>query len=138
MLQHTCTSNHAETERQNLQIISDLKLTSNDTCSAPIILYSKRVVSQNPRISFKIITSSTAGTKMHKKSAAPNVLHYIPSKLLVIFSKSTIFKKNIIILKICRQSALKWQNCSMMKFSRVMRYEYKHFNNSKSVDLLVL
>ena len=36
-----------------------------------------------------------AGTKMYEKVAALNMVHHKPSKLLVIFSKTTIFKKNI-------------------------------------------
>ena len=56
-------------------------------------LYSKQVVSQNPRIYFNIITSNMmyldASTKMHGEVAALIVVHYIPSKLLVIFSKTT-------------------------------------------------
>ena len=45
-------------------------------------------------------------TKVHEKVAVLNVVHYtyIPSKFLVIFSKITIFKKDI--LKICQQSAV--------------------------------
>ena len=56
-------------------------------------LHSKQVVSQHPRISFNIITSNmmypNAGTKMHREVAALIVVHYIPSKLVVIFSKTT-------------------------------------------------
>ena len=38
-----------------------------------------------------------AGTKMYEKVALHNVVHYNgdPSKLLVIFSKTAIFKNNI-------------------------------------------
>ena len=60
---------------------------------------SERAVSQNPRISFKLITLSilylNAGTELYEKFAALNVVHYMPSKLLVIFSEPTIFKKRI-------------------------------------------
>ena len=34
-------------------------------------------------------------TKMYKKVAALNVVHYKPSNLLVIFTKTIIFKKII-------------------------------------------
>ena len=65
-------------------------------------IYSKLVVSQNPQISFKIVTSTimylNAGTKMHEKVAALNVVHYIPSNLLGISSKTTIFNDNVFIL----------------------------------------
>ena len=70
--------------------------------------YSKRGVSHCSRIAFKIITSNimyqNAGTKLHEKAAALDVVYCTPSKLLVIFSKTTISKKYI--LKICQQSAL--------------------------------
>ena len=39
------------------------------------------------------------GIKMHQKAAALDVVQSIPSKLLVIFSKTTIFKMNILGLK---------------------------------------
>ena len=68
-------------------------------------LYSKRVVSQNPQISFKIITSSmhqNAGTKMHEIAAAlDRVVHYIYHE--------------------------------MYKFSRVMRSEYVHIEPESQI-----
>ena len=71
-----------------------------------LYLYSKQVVSQNPLISFKIITSNIMYLIMQvlkcmRKLLLKNVVHNMPSKLLVIFSKTTIFKKKMrIILKI--------------------------------------
>ena len=73
---------------------------SRSTCSASFV-YSKLLVSQNPQISFKIVTSTitcmylNAGTKMHEKVAALNAVHYIPSKLLIIVSIKLPFSKRI-------------------------------------------
>ena len=102
---------------------------------ARLHLYSKRFLSQNLQICYKIITSNimyqNAGTKMHEEVAVLKVVHYKPSKLLVIFSKTTIFKKEY------QQSAFNMPKLLyMLNFSLAMRYESVHFNSSKIVLVL--
>ena len=66
-------------------------------------LYSKRVVSQKIHefplklspLSDSNVMYLKAGIKMHQQVAALKVVHCILSKLLVMFSKTAIFKKNI-------------------------------------------
>ena len=74
---------------------------------APLYLFivnatvNARVVSQNPQIYFKMITSNimylNVYTKMHKSccSKYSAIVHSIPPTMLIIFDETTIFKKNI-------------------------------------------
>ena len=72
-----------------------------------------------------------AGINIHEKVAALNVVHYIPSKLSVIFSKTTsaIFKKSIYIIYFVhrRSTVLNTSNITIQYNNTIKQNHVKSF-----------